>query len=232
MSSSSAEADASAHALIGYRLRDTLPATGRVSRAVCASSNGLLTDLVEMPEVWREGDEFVALDAAGQRHRLTGDELVSMNLWAFRPGLLARLRAAFDRFLRDHGASPDAEFQLPVLIRELVREKARVQVIAWSGPWCGLTHRDDLDAVRMHTRKMTDAGAYPRPLNVGRGALSSDDVQPIVAAFNVDGELTLLSALPGGHIHDSYVLTLQTASGPADSSSSVSIRKSSPIPMA
>jgi len=203
------------HALIGYQMRDTLPGAGCVSRAVCTLKNGLLADLVEMPQVWREGDDIIALDAAGRRHTLSGDESVSMNLWAFRPTMSAALRAAFDQFLRDHAASPDAEFQIPVVIRDLIHsDLARVRVIPWTGPWCGVTHRDDLNGVRTHIGKLTDAGVYPSPLDAHRSGATKIAFRPIVDRFDIDGELTLITPLQGGHIHDSYVAVIQTPAGP------------------
>lgn len=202
------------HALIGYRLADTLPQAGRVSRAVCNTAGGLLTDLIEMPEVWREGDLIAARDALGATHRLDAEASVSMNLWAFRPGLLAELRTAFDRFLQVNGESPDAEFQLPVVLRELVRTgQACVRVIPWRGPWCGVTHRDDLDGIRAQLRALTDGGRYASPLVPDRGEAPLDRIRSVARHFSIDGELSTIAPLPGGHIHKSYVATLQSAPG-------------------
>lgn len=199
--------DSHEHALVGYRLRDTLPNPGRVSRAVCASHNGILTDIVELKEVWREGNGFFALGVDGRRRTLTGDEWVSMNLWVFRPGLNSLLHAAFDRFLQLHGSSSDAEFQLPGVVRELIRShQARVRVLPWTGPWCGVTHRGDLEDVRRHIRHEIEAGVYPPTL--GAKAMAS-----VVKEFRIDGEMLSCRALPGGHIHRSHVVELQTDAG-------------------
>lgn len=208
------EANAGDHALIGYRLRDTLPGTGRVSRAVCTQDHGQLTDLAEIPQIWRVGDDIIAVDTAGRRRSLSGDEWVSMNLWAFRPGVNTLLRAAFDRFLHEHAASSDAEFQIPVVIRDLVHAGlARVRVIPWTGPWCGVTNRDDLHGVRAHIFDLTVAGAYPSPLAAKPDVATSHDPRQIVRQFDVAGEAASITPLRGGHIHESYVARIEAASG-------------------
>jgi len=208
--------DADAHALIAYRLRDTLPEAGGVSRAVCRlNADAMLADIDELPEVRRDGGDIVALDAAGRRNALTGDEWVSMNLWAFRPGLRSLLRAAFDQFLHDHADSPDAEFQIPVVIRSLVHSgQAQVRVIPWTGPWCGVTHRDDLVAIRKHIAALTNAGAYPSPVDANRPGISFRVHRSIVNMFGTDGDLDSIAPMPGGHIHASYIAALHTADGP------------------
>lgn len=204
------------HALIGYRLVDTLPQAGRVSRAVCTTADELLTDLVEMPEVWREGDSILGRDADGAMHRLDADASVSMNLWAFRPRLHAQLQNAFDLFLREHGDSHDAEFQLPVVVRDLVRSgQACVRVIPWRGSWCGVTHRADLDGIRAQLRALTDSGRYPCPLVINHRESPFNCIRLVASNFAIDGELTAIAPLRGGHIHESHVATLQSAAGMA-----------------
>jgi hypothetical protein len=77
--------DGLAHwAMVGYRLGDTLPPRGAVSRALCVQDiDGYLVGLDEVLAIEREGTEAVWRDMTGALHNQSLDSLVSMNLWGF-----------------------------------------------------------------------------------------------------------------------------------------------------
>lgn len=154
------------HAAIGFRLADTLSATGPVSRAVLeADEDGRLRDAVEYGEVWRERGEIVGRTDAGQERSFTGEELVSMNLWGFAPDLPPALGDLFARFLHRSAGDPGAEFRLPEAVRGLVAAgRCRVDVLPGGGDWCGLTFRGDRDRVRQRIAGWIAEGRYPRDL--------------------------------------------------------------------
>ena len=153
-------------AMIGYRLRDTLPDAGAVSRAVCrCTSDGWLDNIEELSGIERDGPDARYRDCAGQLHPLSGGELVSMNLWAFTPAVFDLLREGFRRFLDLHGASPDAEFHLPSAIGAMIRGgAARVRVLPNRDAWCGVTHRNDKARVAERIRDLIAQGVYPPEL--------------------------------------------------------------------
>jgi hypothetical protein len=158
--------DSRDYAMIGYRLRDTLPTSGPVSRAICqCDPDGYLSDLQEVKGIERQGRAAGCTDCAGQTRLFDGDELVSMNLWALRQSLFPLLAEAFDRFLARNVRSTDAEFHLPSAISELVRSGAiRVKVLPSREAWCGVTHRQDSAAVAERIDRLIDEGVYPREL--------------------------------------------------------------------
>jgi NDP-sugar pyrophosphorylase family protein len=149
---------ASTHAVVTFPLAATLSPHGAVVRAVCRTDGQLLAGLDEVPGIERRGDAIVA----GER-RFTGSERVSMNLWAFRRGMLADLAAQFERFRRDHDAQH--ELLLPVAIDASIGAgRARVRVLEASGPWFGLTHASDLPVARAALAGAATRGEYPTPL--------------------------------------------------------------------
>src|SRR5579863_9603515 len=69
-------------AMVGFMLRNTLSDFGSVARGVSqADSNGYLQQVVELTSIERDGDHAKDTDSSGNVTSLTGDELVSMNMW-------------------------------------------------------------------------------------------------------------------------------------------------------
>jgi hypothetical protein len=144
-------------ALAGYRLADTLSEHGPVSRGVCRIEGGRLRSI----------DERTAILPAdvGAGRAYSGEEIVSMNCWAFDAGIFPLVGARFARFLGKHGADPRAEFYLPEAISGLVASgEAEVEVLPALGPWFGVTHREDRPRVAAAIAGLVRSGAYPASL--------------------------------------------------------------------
>jgi UTP-glucose-1-phosphate uridylyltransferase len=154
------------HALVGFRLADTLSAAGTVSRGVCADDGaGGLRSLVERTHIRRDNGVIFDEDASGTRTPLDAETRVSMNMWVFQHTILAQLRARFEAFIQRCGKDPDAEFQLPTAVNELLRADAvRVRVLPTPESWCGMTYAKDIAPVRERLRALTADGVYPSPL--------------------------------------------------------------------
>ncbi len=155
-----------AWAMVAYRLAATLSEHGTVSRGVCeVGSGGGLVAIRERGglEPCPGGAREAATGGGGPV--LAADTPVSMNFWAFRPGLFARLAERFERFLRERGGDPAAEFFLPSAVQDLVSDgTATVAVLDCPDPWLGMTYREDRDRVAAGLRSLAAAGVYPDPL--------------------------------------------------------------------
>jgi hypothetical protein len=83
---------------------------------------------------------------------LSGEEVVSMNLWGFSEGIfddLGRAIALFDPATAPHAEGKPPELLLPDVVAHLVAtDLARVRVVETTGRCIGLTHPDDLPLVR------------------------------------------------------------------------------------
>ncbi len=154
------------HAMVAFRLDDTLPPAGPVSRGVCVvDEQGALQSIEECTDLHREGEAIVGVGEDGARRRFTGEEPVSMNLWGFRRAILPLLEVRFGEFLSRHASEAAAEFYLPHAVTDLIRQGlARVQVLTTSSRWLGVTAREDRDVVAERLRELVAAGAYPSPL--------------------------------------------------------------------
>lgn len=155
--------DASRSAMVGFRLRNTLSAFGPVSRGLCGvDPGGLLIRVEEMKNIVRKGDGAVNTAADGTETKLSGNAVVSMNMWGFSPSMVPELRGFFDDFLRNNGSDPTAEAYLPVAVNGIVSAgKAELAVLHTEAAWCGMTYREDEGGVVEHIRRLTAEGAYP-----------------------------------------------------------------------
>lgn len=158
--------DGLAHwAMVGYRLGDTLPPAGTVSRALCVQDiDGYLVGLDEVLEIEREGAGAVWRDATGAVHKQDLDSLVSMNLWGFTRELNGHLDREFRHFL-DENPGPKDEFYLPMAVRgALSTGNARVTVLPTSSRWCGMTSPEDREITVAVLRDLVEHGVYPEKL--------------------------------------------------------------------
>jgi hypothetical protein len=149
------------HVAIGFRLRDTLSTHGGVSRGLCVVEDGYLTDIRELHDVELVDGEIRSREGVP----LTGDELISANLWGFRPSFCSVLAAEFDRFRARVGDDPAAEFLIGDGIESLGRHgTARVRVVPTPERFLGVTYRDDVAGVRAELARLVAGGVYPSPL--------------------------------------------------------------------
>lgn len=154
------------YAMVGFRLRNTLSQYGSVARGVCrCDARGYLQDIVERTRVEKDGSAARYIDESGAAHPLTGDEVVSMNLWGFHPSLFEHLAETFARFLAQRGNDPRSELFIPSVVDELIkRGTVVVKVLPTHEQWFGVTYRDDMPIARRRIGELIEAGVYPRRL--------------------------------------------------------------------
>ena len=133
--------------LAGFRLDQTLPEIGEVSRGICQVEGNTLVSLVETHGIGRRDDgSITSTDPEGV---LADDAVASMNCWVFPNNLFAHLEAGFETFLAEHGDEEKTEFLLPTVVNELKAAGVyRVEVVPTAEPWVGVTNPDDLEIAR------------------------------------------------------------------------------------
>ena len=152
------------HAMVGYRLRNTVTENGAVARGICTVENGYLTGVTERTKIVKRGDAAAFIED-GREYPLTGDETVSMNFWGFAPSMLDELWARFPAFL-DRLADPiKSEYYLPVAANAVLQEGlGTVRVLECGEVWHGVTYREDLQSVQSAVAALKQAGVYPESL--------------------------------------------------------------------
>lgn len=143
------------HAVVGYRLRNTMSAFGTVSRGVCEVSNGRLAHITERTAL--RPVPGGAVDEAGEFY--DADTLVSMNFWGFRACAARAFSEGFEAFRAQAGSTD--EFYLPDVGGSLM---PNVVVLPTHATWMGITYADDLPAVRQRIAGLVAAGEYPQDL--------------------------------------------------------------------
>ena len=141
--------------LAGFRLDQTLPEVGEVSRGICEVDGTELVSLVETHGIGRREDgSITSTDPEGV---LADDAVASMNCWVFPNTLMAHLEAGFETFLAEHGDEEKTEFLLPTVVNELQAAGVyTVGVVLTDEPWVGVTNPDDLEIAR---RRIADVRA-------------------------------------------------------------------------
>jgi len=158
--------DANAYGVVTYRLLDTLPREGGVSRGVCrVTDDGYLDRIVERLNVKRVDGQVQFSDDGGSTGYLSGKEPASMNMWAFKPSIFQHLEEGFRTFIDKAGASNNAEFYLVDVVDKVIRErKAKVKVCASVDSWFGVTNPEDRPVVQQKIGYLVDQGVYPASL--------------------------------------------------------------------
>ena len=163
------EGDPNEHAMVGYNIENTLTENGSVSRGVCqGDASGYLTDITERTTIEpREGGAAFTEDGGATWTFIPAGTPVSMNLWAFREGVVPAFGRLFEDFLRNTvpGNPAKAEFYLPNVPKTLIAEgRGRVRLLNTSERWYGMTYREDAEKVRAAIAGMKAKGLYPEKL--------------------------------------------------------------------
>jgi bifunctional N-acetylglucosamine-1-phosphate-uridyltransferase/glucosamine-1-phosphate-acetyltransferase GlmU-like protein len=143
-------------AVVGFRLADTMPVGGSVTRALLERRGDHVARVVEVQSLERVGVTWSPASIPGFGP-LTGAEDVSLNLWGFHRGVMELLRDSVAQFVASGAAG---EIYLPEVVGRLVAADAiPVRVIRSPERWAGLTNPDDVDLVRSYA-----ATRWPSPL--------------------------------------------------------------------
>ena len=150
--------------LVAYVLRNTLSDHGSVTRGVCRIEDEQLQEVVERMDIEPQNGQ-VRFKDHGEWQTMSGDEPVSMNMWGFSPTLFDQLGSRFPNFLNQAGGHPKAEFLIPTIVDELIREKKTVvHALHSNEKWLGVTYPEDKLFVARGIRAHVDQGTYPEVL--------------------------------------------------------------------
>jgi choline kinase len=153
------------YAMVGYRLDSTLSPHGTVARGLCEmDAQGWLTGIEELTAIEKTASGARNKEPDGAYRRLTGQEIISLNLWGFTPAVFDQLKDLFVRFLGGGNTEKD-EFYLSSSVNTLIQEgRARVKILPTAARWFGITYREDRAAVVENVRALVRSGAYPENL--------------------------------------------------------------------
>lgn len=154
------------HALVSYKLKNTLSENGTVSRGVCTvNEDGYLKDVVERTKIERLPDGNIVFHDLGEPQILDDDTPVSMNFWGFKPEVFPEIEKMFHAYARANFDAPKAEFYIPKVMSNLMEEgKGKCKVFTNSSDWFGVTYPEDKEPVGQALIKLVKEGQYPEKL--------------------------------------------------------------------
>ena len=153
-------------AMVGYLLGNTVTEHGHVARGVCVEDeNHYLVSVTERTRIEKEGDDARFTEDDGQTWEpLSGNAIVSMNLWGLTDSFFTEAWDRFPAFLdKTLAENPlKGEYFLPSVISTLIGEgKARAKVLRSADKWYGVTYQADKPVVVAAIAEKTATGVYP-----------------------------------------------------------------------
>ena len=155
------------YCIVGYKMGNTLSEHGHVNRGVCGvGSDGLLKNIVETRQIEKTSDGAVAPGTDGNTLHFTGNEVVSMNLWGFKPSCFHFLGEEFRNFIEKSGMDPKSELDIPTSIDKFVKNgEITIRILMSNDRWFGVTYREDKPFVVQSINEMIRKGVYPAKIN-------------------------------------------------------------------
>jgi dTDP-glucose pyrophosphorylase len=152
------------YAILGYDLLQTLSEHGSVNRGVCQlDEDGNLSSIVERINVSMK-DGRVFCDDGKEPKELSLNTSVSMNFWCFHPSIFDYTQKMFRDFLGDNLQNFKAEFFIPIVADQFIKESGTIKVIRTNVPWFGVTYKEDAPEVQKRLNELVQKGEYPNHL--------------------------------------------------------------------
>ena len=156
------------YAMVGFKLINTLTENGSVSRGVCTSDkNGFLQSIEEKTKIIKTETGAAFTDDGENYNDISGDTLVSMNIWGFSVSFMNEVKNAFQAFFENEVDNNPlkAECYLPFVVDDLIKEgKATVKVLNSNDKWFGVTYKEDKPFVVSQIKALKESGKYPEVL--------------------------------------------------------------------
>jgi hypothetical protein len=128
----------------------------------------MLEHVIEVHDIRRRDGWIVGIEGEGTPIDLSGDELVSMNLWGLTSVMIRGIGLQFRRFLDVWGAHPGREFFLSTAINDHIQAYgSSVRVLAAQDSWLGITYASDRERFQSMLAERIATGVYPRALADG-----------------------------------------------------------------
>jgi dTDP-glucose pyrophosphorylase len=155
--------DPNNYCIVGYKLGNTLSDHGHVNRGVCvAGDDELLRHIVETRQIEKTRDGATAPGPDGKPLHFTGNEIVSMNLWGFKPSCYDFLGKEFRNFINNYGMDLKSELDIPTSVDKFVKNgEITIKILMSNERWFGVTYREDKPFVVESIKKMIRKGVYP-----------------------------------------------------------------------
>jgi choline kinase len=138
-----------------YKLANTLSNQGGVNRGQCEVLNYKLQSITEHNYHITNNNIINELNEV-----VSGNELVSLNLWGFQKSAITHLITLFRHFENN----PEGEFQLPHFVSFCQANNNTFDVYITNDTWIGLTYKEDLPLLKRTFETFLMQKVYPKIL--------------------------------------------------------------------
>ncbi|QES93390.1 dTDP-glucose pyrophosphorylase [Empedobacter brevis] len=153
------------YGMVAYKLENTLSENGSVSRGICTVTEEFLDYVVERTNIFADEEGVIVYEEESVNHILDGKSPVSMNFWILHPSIFRNLEDKFRTFLKHNANQAKAEFFLPKVINDMIKEDQLEVIVKKSDDnWFGMTYPEDREIVVNSIQNLTDDQKYPNPL--------------------------------------------------------------------
>ena len=151
-------------AIIGYDLVQTLSEHGTVNRGVCqVDEEKNLVTISERINISMK-DKKIVCDDGKEPREYPLDTPVSMNFWCFDPAIFEYTQKLFREFLEKNLDNPKAEFFIPIVADQFIKDEGVIKVIKTHSPWFGVTYKEDAPEVERRLTELVEEKVYPKKL--------------------------------------------------------------------
>lgn len=148
--------------LQGFKLKNTVPNQGEVSRGICkVNADFYLTDIKEIVGLKKTASGKIT-DRKGSVYK--PDTMVSMNCWGLTPMIFKLLAEDFKEFLTGASDLINDEFMLPNVIKDLTFKGFKIKTIPSEYRVIGITNRTDKIFVQEYLKTLHLNKTYPHSL--------------------------------------------------------------------
>ena len=154
------------YAMVGYIIGNTLTENGTVKRGYAQKEGKYLSNLIESV-VYKENDKVKVEPLDGRDGFYANlDDLVSMNMWCFRPDMLDYLDEHFIDFFKNNKEDlSKCEYLIPdVVFERIEKNEIKVEVVDTTSVWYGITYKEDKDELVKNIGNLIEKGEYPKNL--------------------------------------------------------------------
>ena len=148
--------------MVGYLLKETLSSNGSVSRGICKIKEGNLQAVEEWSGIAHSESRISGKNTRGESLFLSGEETVSMNVWAFPSTVFPALEIELKKFIERTPDLTTDEFYLPAAVDLWIKSgRAVFRANLASCQWMGVTYREDKELVINSIQQLISKGSYP-----------------------------------------------------------------------
>lgn len=154
------------YAMIGYLIGNTLTENGSVKRGYSEQLDGYLSNIIES-SVYRENDKIKVEPLDGRVGFYAKDsDLVSMNMFCFKPDMINYLDKRFKKFFDENQDNLEkCEYLIPdVVFERIENDNLKVRIIDTDSKWMGVTYKEDKEELVNYINGLIEKGEYPNNL--------------------------------------------------------------------